>query len=41
MLTDVVHLGFCVIPKSSISDHWSSHRVKEGTGDHFEMKREK
>ena len=25
--TYVAHLGFCLRPKSSISDHWSSHRV--------------
>ena len=36
--TDVAYLGFCLIPKSSISDHWSSHRVKEHTGGHFEIK---
>ena len=26
--TDIAHLGFCLRPKSSISDHWSSHRVR-------------
>ena len=31
------HLGFCFIPKSSISDHLLSHRVKERTGGHFKM----
>ena len=39
--TDVAYLGFCLIPKSSISDHWSSDRVKERTGGHFEMERVK
>ena len=27
--TDVVYLGFCLRPKSSISDYWSSYKVKE------------
>ena len=39
--TDVAHLGFCLRPKSSISDYWLSHRVKERTGGHFEMWLEK
>ena len=39
--TDGAHLGFCLRPKSSISDQWSSHRVKECTGGHFEMEWEK
>ena len=34
--TDVAYLGFCLRPKSNISDHWSSQRVKERTGGHFE-----
>ena len=41
LFSDVAYLGFCLRPKSSISDHWSSHRVKERTGGHFEMEREK
>ena len=36
MSTDVAHLGFCLIPKSSISDQWSSHRIKER--GNFEIK---
>ena len=35
--TDVAHLGFCLRTKLSISDQWSSHRVKERTGGHFEI----
>ena len=30
--------GFCLRPKWTISDHWSSHWVKERTGCHFEIK---
>ena len=38
---DIAYLGFCLRPKSNISDQWLSHRVKERTGGHFEMEREK
>ena len=31
-------LGFYLRPKSSTSDHWSSHRVIERKGGHFEIK---
>ena len=40
LLTDVAYLGFCLRPKSSISDHWSSHRVKVRTGGYFEIESE-
>ena len=39
LLTDVAHLGFCLRLKSSISDHWSSHRVQERPGGLFEKKK--
>ena len=29
--TEIAYLGFCLRPKSNISDHWLSHRVKERT----------
>ena len=32
---NAAYLEFCLRSKSSISDHWSSHRVKERTGGHF------
>ena len=35
---DVTYLGFCLRPKSSISEHWSSQNVKIRWGGHFEIK---
>ena len=37
MSIEVEYLGF-FRPKSSISDHWSYHTVKDLSGGHFEMR---